>query len=222
MKVQTLFRILLIIIVLFLSVLAFRSIMRPEKFQSVFTEREKEIKNRLITLRTAQLVYKMEHKKFAENIDDLAEFVNNGTLTIVKMEGTIPENVSEKDALAKGLIRKVEEKIPAKAKILELDKNIKPAFFKNFQFIPDNDGKKFKIQTAKLSNEYEVYKIEVSLDEIFANMHRAVTPPNSNFMKKGLNYILYNKLEKEDQYRKLYKPMWLGSLTDAVTTGSWE
>ena len=53
-------------------------------------------------------------------------------------------------------------------------------------------------------------------------MHRAVTPPKSNFLKKGLNYILYNKLEKEEQYRKLYKPMWLGSLTDAVTIGSWE
>jgi len=222
MKVQTLFRILLIIIVLFLSVLAFRSIMRPEKFQSVYTERETEIKNRLITLRTAQLVYKMEHKTFAKNIDELVEFVNNGTLTIVKMEGTIPENVSEKDALAQGLIKKVEEKIPAQAKILELDKNVKPANLKNFQFIPDNDGKKFKIQTAKLSNDYEVYKIEVSIDEIFANMHRAVTPPKSNVFRKGLNYILYNKLDQEDQYRKLYKPMWLGSLTDAVTTGSWE
>jgi hypothetical protein len=222
MKVQALFRILLIIIVLCLTVMAFRSIMRPEKFKSVYSEREKEIKNRLTTLRTAQLVYKMEHKSYAKNIDDLVEFVNNGTLTITKLEGSIPEKMSEADAFKLGYIKKVDIKVPAQAKILELDKNIKPVYFKNFQYIPENDGKKFEILSAKLSSNYEVYKIEVSLDEIFANMDRTITPPESNFFIKGINFVLYNSLEKEEQYRNLYKPMWLGSLNDALTTGSWE
>jgi hypothetical protein len=53
-------------------------------------------------------------------------------------------------------------------------------------------------------------------------MDRSITPEESNFITKGYNYIIYNGLEKEKQYRNLYKPMWMGSLTEAVTTGSWE
>ena len=193
MKVQTIFRIFLVIIVLVLSVMAFRSIMRPEKFKMVYTEREKEIRNRLTTIRAAQQVYKLENKKYAENIDDLVKFIKDGNITIVKISGSIPEGMSEKDA-----------------------------FLKNFQFIPENNGKKFEIQTAKIQNDFQVYRIDVPLDNILANMQRSISPKNTNFITKGINAILYNGLEQEKQYKNLYKPMWLGSLTEAVTTGSWE
>ena len=113
MKSQTLFRILLVILVLVLAVLAFRSIMRPEKFKMVYTERHNEIRNRLITIRAAQQIYKLEHKKFADNIDDLYEFVQNGTVTIVKISGSIPEGMTETEAFEKGLITKNEIKSPA-------------------------------------------------------------------------------------------------------------
>ena len=222
MKVQTIFRILLIVIVLVLSILAFRSIMRPEKFKMVYTERETEIRNRLTTLRAAQQVYKIENKTYADNIDKLVDFVKNGTVTIVKINGSIPEGMSEADAFTKGFITKTEEKYPASKRILEIDENVKEINLKNFQFIPENDGKKFTIQTATIHNSFQVYRIDVSLDEVLANMDRSITPEEANFITKGYNYIIYNGLEKEKQYRNLYKPMWMGSLTEAVTTGSWE
>ncbi|HPE41070.1 MAG TPA: hypothetical protein PLI77_08305 [Bacteroidales bacterium] len=222
MKVQTIFRIFLVIIVLVLSVMAFRSIMRPEKFKMVYTEREKEIRNRLTTIRAAQQVYKLENKKYAENIDDLVKFIKDGNITIVKISGSIPEGMSEKDAFAKGFITKTEEKYPAAKKVLEIDQNVKEANLKNFQFIPENNGKKFEIQTAKIQNDFQVYRIDVPLDNILANMQRSISPKNTNFITKGINAILYNGLEQEKQYKNLYKPMWLGSLTEAVTTGSWE
>ncbi len=225
MKVQTLFRILLVIIALVLSVLAFRSIMRPEKFKMVYNERHSEIKNRLITLRTAQQIYKLENKRFADNIDDLVEFVNNGSITIVKLSGSIPEGMSETEAFKKGFITKAESKYPASKKILETDPNVKPANLKNFQFIPDTDGKKFTIQTNTIKSstyEIDVYKVEVPLDDVLANMQKSVSPEGSGAFRKTLNYIMYNNLENETQYKNLYKPMWVGSLTEASTTGSWE
>lgn len=222
MKVQTIFRILLVIIVLILSVLAFRSIMRPEKFKLIYSERETEIRNRLITIRAAQQVYKLEHKKYADNIDDLVQFVKNGTITIVKLNGSIPEGMSEKDAFAKGFITKTEEKYPASKKIREIDQNVKEANLKNFQFIPENNGKKFEIQVATIQNTFQVYRIDVPLDAILANMQRSISPKNTNFITKGINFIFYNNLENEKQYKNLYKPMWLGSLSEAITTGSWE
>lgn len=225
MKVQTLFRILLVIIALVLSVLAFRSIMRPEKFKMVYNERQTEIKNRLTTLRAAQQIYKLENKVFADNIDDLVEFANNGSITIVKLAGSIPEGMSESDAFKKGFITKTESKYPASKKILETDLNVKPANLKNFQFIPDTDGKKFTIQTSILKSatyEIGVYKVEVPLDDVLANMQRSISPKGSGAFIKTLNFIMYNGLENEMQYRNLYKPMWVGSLTEASTTGSWE
>lgn len=225
MKVQTLFRILLVVIALVLSVLAFRSIMRPEKFKMVYNERQTEIKNRLTTLRTAQQIYKLENKNFAKNIDDLVEFVNNGSITIVKLAGSIPEGMSESDAFKKGFITKTESTYPASKKILETDLNVKPANLKNFQFIPDTDGKKVTIQTSTIKSstyEIDVYRVEIPLDDVLANMQRSISPKGSGFFKKTLNFIMYNNLENEMQYRNLYKPMWVGSLNEASTTGSWE
>lgn len=225
MKVQTLFRILLVIIALVLSVLAFRSIMRPEKFKLVYDERQTEIKNRLITLRAAQQVYKLEYKKYTNNIDELVKFVESGSITIVKLNGTIPEGMSEADAFKKGFITKTEAKYPASKKILESDPNIKPSFLKEFQFIPENNGKKFQIETNTITTSnysIDVYKVDVPLDDVLANMEQSVSPEGSGPFRKALNYILYNNLDKETQYKNLYKPMWLGSLTEASTTGSWE
>lgn len=225
MKVQTLFRILLVIIALVLSVLAFRSIMRPEKFKLVYNERQTEIKNRLITLRTAQQIYKLENKRFADNIDELAEFANNGSITIVKISGSIPEGMSEADAFKKGFITKIESKYPASKKIIETDPNVKPSYLKTFQFIPETDGKKFTIQTNTIKSstyEIDVYRVEVPLDDVLANMQKSISPEGSGPFKKTLNYIMYNNLENEMQYKNLYKPMWVGSLTEASTTGSWE
>lgn len=225
MKVQTLFRILLVIIALVLSVLAFRSIMRPEKFKMVYNERQTEIKNRLITLRAAQQVYKLENKKFSNNIDELVKFVESGAITIVKLSGSIPEGMSEAEAFKKGFINKTEAKYPASKKILESDPNIKPAFLKNFQFIPENNGKKFSIETNTISTStysIDVYRVDVPLDDVLANMQQSVSPEGSGSFRRFLNFILYKGLESETQYRNLYKPMWLGSLTEASTTGSWE
>ncbi|HHT51594.1 MAG: hypothetical protein PHR19_02050 [Bacteroidales bacterium] len=225
MRSQTLFRILLVILVLVFAVLAFRSIMRPEKFKMVYTERHNEIRNRLITIRAAQQVYKMEHKDFAKDIDELYDFVQNGTVTIVKISGSIPEGMSEAEAFQKGLITKTEIKYPASKRVLEMDANVREANLKNFHRIPGTDGKKFEIQTSTIKGatyEIGVYRIDVPLDDILANMERAISPEGANVFTRFYNYIMYTGLEDETQYRKLYNPMFMGSLTEASTSGSWE
>ena len=58
MKARTLFRVLLVLLVVFFAVLAMRSIMRPERFKTVYTLRHDEIVNRLTSIRTIQTVYK--------------------------------------------------------------------------------------------------------------------------------------------------------------------
>lgn len=225
MKIKTLFNIFLVIAALGLALLAFRSIMRPEKFKLVYNQRHEEIKTRLITVRAIQAIYRNEFKKYAENMDELVAFVNEGNVHIEKMSGEIPEGMNELDAFKKGLIKKTVETVPAKEKIMESDPNLTEENFKNFALIPESGGKKFEIQLGKLSSktyEIPVYRVDVSVDDVLVNMEKTITSTNSSGFAKLLDRVLYNNLAAENQYKILYKPMWLGSLNDASTSGSWE
>ncbi|MDR2972296.1 MAG: hypothetical protein LBU83_10260 [Bacteroidales bacterium] len=225
MKVKTLFNILLVIVALFLALLATRSILRPEKYKISYNQRAEEIKARLITIRAVQAVYRNEFKKYAGDIDTLVDFVNNGVVQIIKTTGEIPENMSEEDAFKAGLIKKTIENIPAKDKIVESDPNVTFESLKNFEFIPHCDGKKFEIQLGKLSSktyEIPVYRIDVALEDIIANLDKTISPKDANPFIKIINTLFYSGLANETQFKLQYKPMWLGSLNDSGTTGSWE
>jgi len=225
MKVKTLFNILLVIVALVLALLATRSILRPEKYKMVYNQRSEEVRNRLITIRAVQAVYRNEFKKYAGDIDTLVDFVKNGTVQIIKTSGEIPENMSEEAAFKAGLIKKTTEIIPAINKILESDPNVNLESLKNFEFIPYGDGKKFEIQLGKISSrtyEIPVYRIDVPLDDILANLDRTITPRESSWSDKLFNRVFYSGLAQENQFKAKYRPLWLGSLTDAGTSGSWE
>jgi hypothetical protein len=225
MKIKTLFQIFLVIVALFLALLAFRSIMRPEKFKMVYELREKEIKNRLTTLRAVEAVYKTEFKHYTADIDSLVDFANNGSISIVKNIGEIPEGMSEAEALKKGILTKQTFKVPAKGKILEIDPNVNPETFKYFQYIPETNKKKFEIQVGSIkSKTYEipVYRVEVAVDDILFNMEKSITPEKAGRLTQFWNYLIYNNLPEEQQYKNQYGIIWMGSLTEANTSGSWE
>jgi len=225
MKVKTLFNILLIVVALILALMATRSILRPEKYKTVYIQRSEEVKERLMTIRAVQAVYRNEFKKYAGDIDTLVDFVNNGVVSIIKTTGEIPDNMSEDAAFKAGLIKKIEEKLPAKDKIVESDPNVDYNHLKNFEYIPNCDGKKFEIRLGTLSSktyEIPVYRIDVPIDEILANLDKTIFPKETNMFTKMINKLFYNGLAEETQYKSQYKPMWLGSLTDSGTSGSWE
>jgi len=225
MKVKTLFNILLVIVALGLALLATRSILRPEKYKMVYNQRSEEVRNRLVTIRAAQAVYRNEFKKYAGDIDTLVDFVNNGVVQIIKTSGEIPENMTEEAAFKAGIIKKVVEKISARDKIVESDPNVNYESLKNFEYIPYGDGKKFEIQLGKISSktyEISVYRIDVNLDDILANLDRTITPKESSWTDRIFNRVFYGGLADETQFKAKYRPLWLGSLTDAGTSGSWE
>ena len=225
MKVKTLFNILLVIVALGLALLATRSILRPEKYKFVYNQRSEEVRARLVTIRAVQAVYRNEFKKYAGNVDTLVNFVNNGVVQITKITGDIPENMTEEAAFKAGLIKKIVETIPAKDKIIESDPNVSYESLKNFELIPYCDGKKFEIQLGKISSktyEIPVYRIDVPLDDILANLDRTISPKESSWSNKLFNKVFYSGLAEETQFKAKYRPLWLGSLTDSGTSGSWE
>ena len=198
MKVQSLFRIVLVIIILFLTFMIFRSIMRPGKFKSVYEQREDRIVECLEIIRNAQNVYKQETGKVSGDIDELYDFVQNGTITVeqTKMLKEVPKNMSEEDAFAQGYLEKSVVKIPAKRRMMENDKNLVESSLKNFNYIAET-GNKFKIDTASVESAgviIPVYRIYLTVDDILANMQQTIIPENSSAIAKFWNKLLYSGL----------------------------
>ncbi|MCQ2270604.1 MAG: hypothetical protein MJZ52_05200 [Bacteroidales bacterium] len=225
MKAKTLFRIVLVLVIIVLAVLVMRSIMRPEKFRAVYNERCEIIKEKLITIRDLQAVYKNEYKTYMSDADSLADFATNGKVSIIKNVGEIPEGMTEKDALAAGLLRKETVEISAAEKAMETDATRKIENFKNLQYVLHQDGPKFQIQTGSIASktyEIPVYMIVVPLDDILYDMEKSITPANAGAFTKLINKIFYGGLAEETQYRSQYKDIIMGSLTEASTSGNWE
>lgn len=225
MKARTLTSILLVIAVVFLAIFAARSIMRPEKFKNVYEARKTANVNNLLTIRSAQAIYKNVHKRYASTMDSLVDFVNNGMVEIEKNVGNFPDSMSEAEAFKLGLIHKEVVKVPALNKMLELDKNLTKESFKNFQYIPFSDKKQYEVQVGSIASktyEVPVYRIDVPLDDVLVNMDKSITPENAGLLKRLWNKIFYNNLADEKQYRDQYEDMYMGSLTEASTAGSWE
>lgn len=225
MKTRALISTLLVLIVVVLAVFAARSIMRPEKFRQTYEDRKTLNVNNLKTIRCAQTIYKNVFKVYASDIDSLVDFVNNGQVEVEKTVGNFPDTMSQEQAFKLGLIKKQVVKIPAIDKMLELDPNLTIENFKNFQYIPYSDKEKYEIQTGSIASktyEIPVYRIDVSLDQILVNMDRSITPENAGVFSKFWNKIFYNKLAEEEQYKSQYSDIYMGSLTEASTAGSWE
>ena len=225
MKTRKIFSIFLIIVVVVLAIFAARSIMRPEKFRQVYELRKTANVTNLTTIRSAQTIYKNVYKKYASSMDSLVDFVENGTVQIEKNVGHFPDTMSEAEAFKLGLIHKEVVEVPAIEKMLELDNKLTRENFKNFQYIPFSDKKEYTIQTGSIASktyEIPVYKIDLPLDDILVNMDRSISPENSGALKKLWNKIFFNKLSEEQQYKSQYGDMYMGSLTEASTAGSWE
>ncbi|MCQ2277281.1 MAG: hypothetical protein MJZ87_10115 [Bacteroidales bacterium] len=225
MKTRKIFSILLIVVVVVLAIFAARSIMRPEKFRQVYELRKTANVTNLTTIRSAQTIYKNVYKKYASSMDSLVDFVENGTVQIEKNVGHFPDTMSEAEAFKLGLIHKEVVEVPAIEKMLELDNKLTRENFKNFQYIPFSDKKEYTIQTGSIASktyEIPVYKIDLPLDDILVNMDRSISPENSGALKKLWNKIFFNKLSEEQQYKSQYGDMYMGSLTEASTAGSWE
>lgn len=225
MKTRKIFSILLIVVVVVLAIFAARSIMRPEKFRQVYELRKTANITNLTTIRSAQTIYKNVYKKYASSMDSLVDFVENGTVQIEKNVGHFPDTMSEAEAFKLGLIHKEVVEVPAIEKMLELDNKLTRENFKNFQYIPFSDKKEYTIQTGSIASktyEIPVYKIDLPLDDILVNMDRSISPENSGALKKLWNKIFFNKLSEEQQYKSQYGDMYMGSLTEASTAGSWE
>ncbi len=130
------------------------SIMNPIRFNKEMNKRYQETVDELKRVRTAQVAYKNEYNKYSKYMDSLKIFVENGSMTVVRKEGTVPDTIylqegnnlekAEKRSIELGIIKRDTIKV-----------NIIDTLFSNydinrFGIVPFTNGSVFDMDTASI------------------------------------------------------------------------
>lgn len=99
------------LVIVLLGYLLFQSINEPIEYEAEYSKRTTAVVNRLKLIRDAQVAYKTINSKYTGSFDTLIDFVKNGKLKMLKMEGSLNDSllqagVTEAEAIKMGIIKR--------------------------------------------------------------------------------------------------------------------
>jgi hypothetical protein len=153
-ELKYVFGIAFIFFSLFAAYNLYDMIMNPIRFKEEQVKRYQETVNELKRIRTAQNAYKDEYNVYTPSFDELKKFIINGSMTVIRKEGEVPDSIY----LQQGNNLEKAEKVALKLGIIKRD-TIKVRIFdtlfqgydlKRFGIIPFTNGKKFDMDTASV------------------------------------------------------------------------
>ena len=209
---KTTFQILLIIVIGFLAFLVYESIMRPVKFQREYSIRTEKVIDRLKDIRSAQVAYKLVNGKYTASFDTLSDFVANGQIPVVRMEGSLNDSMilagmTELKALELGIIKRD----TAYVNVIDTLFKTKSWIADSLRYVPFTDKAEFELGTNVLSTasgvDVEVFEAKVPY-EVFL---------------QGLEKQEIINLREVDVKLNRFPGLRVGSLTEANNNaGNWE
>lgn len=209
---KTTFQILLIIVIGFLAFLVYESIMRPVKFQREYNIRTEKVIDRLKDIRSAQVAYKLVNGKYTASFDTLSDFVANGQIPVVRMEGSLNDSMilagmTELKALELGIIKRD----TAYVNVIDTLFKTKTWIADSLRYVPFTDKAEFELGTNVLSTasgvDVEVFEAKVPY-EVFL---------------QGLEKQEIINLREVDVKLDRFPGLRVGSLTEANNNaGNWE
>ncbi|MBR1769595.1 MAG: hypothetical protein IJ748_03965 [Bacteroidales bacterium] len=207
---------LVLTIVLFVGivVLAFvlyRCILKPVKFENEYNLRSEQVITKLKDIRALQEQFKNTNGRYCSSIDSLIDFAQEGKALLVKKTGYVPDNMTEAEALAKGILKRDTSTVNPLEKLYAEDKLITPKDkIKDLKYIPFSDGEEFTMA----SDVIDKGGVPVPVFE-------AKAPIESYTKGMDQQTVLNRKVELEQKVNGFagYK---VGSLENTVTDGNWE
>lgn len=186
---------LLLVAAIVLAYLVYDSVNSRIVFEEKLSYRQGVVVEKLIDIRTAQTEFKSEKKRYAKTFDELLNFVKYDSISLIKAIGTVPDTLTEQQAVEMGIVSRDTTMIAV------IDTVLKGVNIDSLKFIPFSGGEIFKIDAAKI----EKNKVNVNVFEVSAKYGQFL---------KGLN----TKNENID----LEKDLKVGSMEDPTTSGNWE
>jgi hypothetical protein len=180
--------ILLTVVIIILAYLLYESIMDPIRFNKEKDRRETAIKERLIDIRSAQVLYRSKYARYTGSFDTLINFIKFDSLALVFRQGQVTDEMvakglTEREALKQGLIVRDTTYIPINDSVFSIKYPID-----SIRYVPFLTGEQFEMASAALTTGsmviVQVFEASV-LNDVFL---------------KGLDkqlIINYNALRKE-------------------------
>ena len=85
---------------------SYKTIKEDIDFQNEWEFRKTHIVQNLVDIRSAQLAYKNVNGQFTPSFDSLLTFIKNDSFTVVKAIGTVPDTLSEQEAVELGIVQR--------------------------------------------------------------------------------------------------------------------
>ncbi len=202
--------ILLFLVILFLAWQVVKSIQAPIKFNNEQTMRERQVIERLIDIRNAEVLYKNANNKYTDNFDTLIQFCRNAEIPIVKI---VPDPT---DTTFTRTINDTIGFVMVMDSLRGARENFNIADLKYVPFAPNKE--QFELEAGTIIRN-EVIKIPVF--EARTPYEVYLANPGNGFSEKEWNQRRDNtKAEKESINR--YAGLKVGSMDEASTDGNWE
>ena len=180
-------------------------------FDAQKEKREKAISERLIAIRNAQIGYRTMHGVYAGNFSELQTFLSEQKIPFIIKEGELTDEqlkagMTEKEAVAKGIIRRDTNWVLAKDTLLGVNYDVA-----SISKVPGFENQTFMLDTATLSSSagyvVPVFEAAVPYDVYLGDLDRQ---------------MLINLKDKTTKLNR-YVGLRVGSVTEINNNaGNWE
>ncbi len=136
---------ILIVGIVVLAFLIIHSVSKPIKFHQERDKRYSKIIERLKQIRTAEIAFYDKFGYYTANFDSLIQFIKTDSMPIVKAIGTVPDTLTEEEAIKLKLVFRDTINIAVKDTLFP--KNFIPDSLK---FVPYGNGVIFDLQAGEI------------------------------------------------------------------------
>ena len=197
----------LVVLVIFLGYKVYDSIMEPVRYKKATDDREKVIIEKLNQIKTLEVEYKKINGSYTNSFDTLVKFYETGQMPLVFKSGTVPDTLTEAQALEMGIITRDTTLIAIKDTLL---KDVEGFDIHKIDIVPFTHGKvKFEIESSTVKRA----NFDVSVFEVRCYKRDYLAGIKEQDLLK--NDILI--MEEDGKFPGLK----LGSLTEPSTDGNW-
>lgn len=191
-------------VIVLLTYMIVMGVQRPIEFNDKKETRYRKTIEKLELIRDSEMAYKSVKGKFTGDWDSLIMVMKSDSFPVVKKSGSVPEHLTEKQALDSGYIRRDTVRVSMRDslfKVLEPD---------SLRFIPYTNNEVFELAAKQLETGS---KMIVPVFEV--KVH-------NNVLLNGLDDQLRINLNSDRKRLEKYPGLKVGSLEEASTSGNWE
>ena len=211
---KTVIQVVLLLAIVALSYLLWRSINNPIEFNKEKARREGATIQRLKDIRTAQLAFKSEYNRYTGDFDSLITFLKEGSFSVVRAVGSVPDSMIEEMGRRKAEIQALKDGLISRdtIRLSVKDSLFHPGYpIDSMRFVPYTSGVKFDLGAGEIA----------TASGVNVRVFQAKVP--YNILLSGLDRQLVINFSEEREIITGYPGLKVGSLVEATNNaGNWE